>query len=113
MDEAPPLDTVLDVCGYKYRRIVLAALANQEQSMSINDLTNAIVKHNHHMPLAETSSEKVTEIQTGLYHVHLPKLAETGFIQYDPERQVVEPTGQVKRKESQLQQSLLPTLTTL
>lgn len=53
MDGAPSLDTVLSVCGHKHRRIVLTALANQQQSISTNDLTNAIIKHSHHMPRTE------------------------------------------------------------
>ena len=102
MDGAPELDTVLDVCEHKHRRIVLAALADQQQSLSINDLTNAIVKHNHHTPPTEAADEIVTQIQTGLHHIHLPKLAEAGLIQYEPERQVVEPTAQLDRAESHL-----------
>lgn len=98
----PEFDTVLDVCRHKHRRIVLAALANQQQSISINDLTNAVIKHNHHTPPTEIADETVIQIQIGLHHVHLPKLADTGFIQYDPERQVVEPTAQVGREESHL-----------
>lgn len=102
MDGAPPLDTVLDVCEHKHRRIVLAALAAQQESMSIQDLTNAIIKHNHDLPLAETSGEKTTKIQIGLHHVHLPKLDEAGFLQYDPEGKMVESTAQVGREEVQL-----------
>lgn len=102
MDGAPEFDTVLDVCEHKHRRIVLAALAGQQQSISINDLANAIIEHNHHTPPTEAADETVTQIQTALHHVHLPKLSETGFIQYDPERQVVEPTAQVDREKSHL-----------
>ena len=103
MDGAPiELDTALDVCEHEHRRIVLATLVDQKQSVPINDLTNAIVKHNHHMPLAETSSETVTEIQTALHQVHLPTLAEAGLIEYDPERKVVEPTAELNRAESHL-----------
>lgn len=95
-------DTLLDVCGHKHRRIVLAALANQEPSISINDLTDEIIKFNHHTAPIDTTDETVVEIQTGLHHVHLPKLGEAGFIQYDPEQQVVEPTAQVGREDSHL-----------
>ncbi|NHN59241.1 MULTISPECIES: hypothetical protein [Halorussus] len=96
------LDTVLDVCEHKHRRIVLAALADQHQSFSIDDLTNAIVKHDHHTPPSEAADETITKIRTGLHHVHLPMLAEAGLIQYDPERQLVEPTAQLDRAESHL-----------
>ena len=111
----PELDTVLDVCKHKHRRIVLATLADQQQSISINDLTNAIIKHNHHTPPTETADETVTQIQTTLHHDHLPKLVEAGFIRYDAERQVVEPTVQFEQEESRLSAILavdseLPTL---
>ena len=98
----PELDTVLDVCEHEHRRIVLAALADQQQSLSIDDLTNAIVKHNHHTPPTEAADETVTQIQTSLHHVHLPKLSEAGLIQYDSERQVVEPTARIDREKSHL-----------
>jgi len=98
----PELDTILDVCEHKHRRIVLATLANQQQSVSINDLANAIIEHNHHTSPTETADETVTQIQTALHHTHLPKLAEAGFIKYDAERRVVEPTVQFEQEESHL-----------
>ena len=99
---SPEFDTVLDVCEHKHRRIVLAALAEQQQSLSTDDLANAIVEHDYHTPPTEAADETVTKIQIALQHVHLPKLAEAGFVQYDSERQLVEPTAQVDREESHL-----------
>ena len=99
---APELDTVLDVCGHKHRRVVLAALANQHQSLSIDDLTNAIVKHDHHTPSSEAADETIAKIRTGLHHVHLPMLAEAELVHYDPERPLVEPTAQLDREKSHL-----------
>lgn len=102
MDGTPELNTVLDVCEHKHRRIVLAAFTDQHQSLSIDDLVKAIVKHNHHASPSEAADERVTRIRTDLYHVHLPKLAEAGLIRYDSERQSVEPTAQLDRTESHL-----------
>jgi len=102
VNEQPALSTVLDVCEHKYRRIALAALANQQQPISINDLTDTIMKRDHHTQPTAAAAETATEIQTALYHVHLPKLADAGFIQYDLEESVVEPTAQVEREESDL-----------
>ena len=43
MDGAPiELDTALDVCEHKHRRIVLATLGDQQQPVPITDLTNVI-----------------------------------------------------------------------
>jgi|AntRauTorcE11898_2_1112593.scaffolds.fasta_scaffold68888_2 hypothetical protein len=102
MAGTPTLETVLGVCRHKHRRIVLAALANQQQSISIDDLTDAIIKHNHHLLPTETDDETDKQIHVGLHHVHLPKLVDAGFIQYDAERKLVEPTAQVGREESHL-----------
>ncbi|WP_137285270.1 DUF7344 domain-containing protein [Halorussus salinisoli] len=82
-------DTVLDVCEHKHRRIVLAALVDQQQSVPINDLTKAIVKR--------TAGQTVTEIQTALHHAHLPKLEAAGLVEYDSERQLAESTAQLNR----------------
>jgi len=102
VNNASGLETVLDVCGHKHRRIVLAALANQQQSLSIDDLTNAIIKHNHHLPRTEIDDETAKQIHIGLYQVHLPKLAEAGFIQYDPERKVADLKAKLGREDSHL-----------
>lgn len=102
MSNAPDLDTMLNICGHKHRRIVLATLVNQQQSLSIDDLTNAILKYNHHLPRTEIDDETAKRIHVGLYQVHLPKLAEAGVIQYDPERKVAELTAQAGREDSHL-----------
>lgn len=102
MSNASDLDTALDICGHKYRRIVLAALANQQQSMSIDDLTNAVIKYDHHLSDSGTDEETIKRVHAGLSQVHLPKLADSGLIQYDPERKVAESTAQVGQGDSNL-----------
>lgn len=102
MDGTPTLDTVLDVCRHKHRRIVLATLANKPQSTSIDELIDAVIKYNHHVPPKDVDDERVKRIHVGLHQAQLPKLADTGFIQYDPERKVVEPTAEVGREGSHL-----------
>ena len=87
-------DTVLDLCRDKKRRIVLAVLDDEQRSLTVNDLRNAVIKHNHHAPITETSTEVRSQIQLELYHVHIPKLEATGVIEYDEARQLVKPTPQ-------------------
>lgn len=107
MSGAPPdLDVVLDLCTDKHRRIVLGVLATQRRSLTVDDLTKAIVKHNHHEPLAEVSGETVTEIKAEIHHNHAPRLADAGLVEYDRERQLVEPTDGFDRVETQLSKIL-------
>jgi hypothetical protein len=98
-------DALLDICRNQHRRIVLGVLTGEQRSVTLTDLTMAILKYNHQTPIADASEEIRREIRLSLYHVHLPKLASEGFINYCPEHQLVEPTE--KLKEAQ------PTLSTI
>lgn len=96
------LDGVLDLCQDQHRRIVLGVLAAQQRPLTRNDLTKAILKHNHHVPVTAGSGETATGIETTLHHVHLPKLEAAGLVEYDIERHLVEPTAQFDRIEPHL-----------
>lgn len=98
-------DSVLDLCQNQHRRIVLRTLAEEQRSLTLNDLTKAVLKYNHQTPMTEASEDVLTEIRLSLYHTHLPKLASEGLIDYDPERQFVEPTEQLEQVQ--------PTLSTI
>ena len=86
------VDSVLDLCRHQHRRIVLALLAAEERSLTLNDLMQAVLKHNYQKSQTEVSRDVLTEIRRSLYHVHLPKLASDGLVTYNPDRQLVEPT---------------------
>ena len=95
-------NTLLELCQEQHRRIVLAVLATEKRSLTVNDLTKAIVKHNHHTPLLEVSEEESQQIRISLHHVHIPKLADLSLVDYDRERQLVEPTPQFDQLQPQL-----------
>lgn len=103
--DALAFDTVLDLCQDQHRRIVLGMLVEEQRSLTFDDLAKAVFKYNHHTPITEASEDALSDIHISLFHVHLPKLASEGLVNYDSERQLVEPTEQL----TQLQ----PTLTTI
>ncbi|MFP9193776.1 DUF7344 domain-containing protein [Natronosalvus vescus] len=88
-------DTILDLCRDQHRRIVLAVLAEEHRSLTLDDLSKAILKYNHQTPVTAASEEVLTEIRLTLYHEHIPKLESEGIIEYDTERQHVVPTKQL------------------
>ena len=90
-------DSVLDACRHQHRRIVLAVLATEQRSVTLNDLTHTVRKTSHHTPITEVSEAALAEIRRSLHHVHLPKLASEGLATYDPDRQLVEPTEQLEQ----------------
>ncbi|WP_455032225.1 DUF7344 domain-containing protein [Haloarcula terrestris] len=98
-------DSLLDLCRNQHRRIVLKTLVEEQQSVTVDDLTGVVLKYNHQISVTEASEDILTEINNSLYHTHLPKIASEGLINYNPERQLVEPTKQLDQVQ--------PTLTTL
>lgn len=95
-------NTLLELCQEQHRRIILAVLATEKRSLTVNDLTKAIVKHNHHTALLEVSEEESRQIRISLHHIHIPKLEDLSLIEYDQERQLVEPTPQFDQLQPQL-----------
>lgn len=95
-------DTLLELCQEQHRRIILAVLATEKRSLTVNDLTKVVVKYNHHMPVIELSEGESKEIRTSLLHVHIPKLEDLSLVTYDQERQQVEPTSQFDQLQPQL-----------
>lgn len=85
-------DTVLDLCRDQQRRIVLAVLADQQRSLTLNDLVKTIIKHNHHRSVTAVSGDELSRIRLSLFHEHVPALEAASVIDYDSDRELVEPT---------------------
>jgi len=65
--------------------------------MTLDDLTQAVLTYSHQASPTEVSEDVLTDVRLSLYHVHLPKLASDGLATFDPDRQLVEPTGRFER----------------
>lgn len=90
MEKGPvTFDTVLDLCGDFHRRIVLGVLVSEQRTLTLQDLVKALVKHNHHIPSDEVSGEVLTRLHRSLYHLHIPKIAAAGLVEFDTERELV------------------------
>ncbi|KAB1185508.1 hypothetical protein GJR98_15750 [Haloferax sp. MBLA0077] len=106
MTEHPiAFDSVLGLCQHQYRRIVLAVLTEEQRSLTLDDLAETVHKYNHQATSTEAPEDVITKVRLSLHHIHLPKLASGGVINYDPERQFVEPTEQLEQVQ--------PTLSTI
>lgn len=90
-------DSMLEMCQNQHRQIVLEVLAEDQRSLTLNELAEAIFEYKHQTPPTEVSENVLTEIRLSLYHVDLPNLAAEGFINYDREHELVEPAEQLDR----------------
>lgn len=95
-------DEALDLCRNQRRRIVLTVLAEEHGSLTVDDLTAAVLEHDHQTPATEVPDDVTARVRLSLYHEHLPKMASTGVVEYDPEQLLVEPTEQFDRLQPYL-----------
>lgn len=95
-------DTLLALCRDEHRRIVLGTLLDERRALTMRDLSEAIVEYNHHTPLQEVSGETMTRIRIELHHVHVPKLVAAGLVEYDDDRELVEPTADFQSAAARL-----------
>lgn len=64
------------------RRVLLQCLRDTEAPMPISTLVTEVTQSDDRCPSTGT-----TDTEIALHHIHLPKLAETGIIEYDQSAQ--------------------------
>lgn len=75
------LDAILDVLSHHHRRILFRWLRDQpDQRADSQALINRLIQQEHER-MGKTPSPD--HIQAALYHIHLPKLNETGLVTHD------------------------------
>ena len=79
-DSVRSLDRFLDVLANKYRRrLLIALLEHNPQDDEDPQIPDDV----------GITDKDLDELMTQMSHVHLPKLEEAGFIEWDPEPNVV------------------------
>lgn len=84
-DVSLSLDAMLELLTHHHRREVLRFLIDDpNHTASIDELTSHLLDCE-----AERTSERPAhnEIETQLHHTHLPKLTDTGIVEYDARSQ--------------------------
>lgn len=67
------------------RRYTMHYLAGKVGAVAIGEVAEGIALHE-----GDLSRDRFERIVTGLYHVHLPRLSESGVVEYDLDAETVE-----------------------
>ena len=100
--DSSEIDELFSLCSDPHRRIVLSTLLERDRVMTRDELTEAIVVHNHHVAIEEIDDAERSRITGLLHHVHLPKLADSGYLEYDHQRTLVAPSARLDAARSSL-----------
>lgn len=85
--------TLIFAClGHPYRRKTVNIVTERSEPITIDELAREIATRSDSGRSGEHNSNPVERIRVELYHGHLPKLAETDLIEYDPETNLVSST---------------------
>jgi len=88
------IDKLHRILASERRRLILSYLATTSaETTGIDELINAVARREHPHRGPATYRE---HIEIDLHHVHLPKLADAGVIEYDPVSETVQYDGSEK-----------------
>ena len=93
--ESPVDDDAFAVLASERRRILLRRLRAVDGHASVRDLARAVTASERDADPETVSEEAIERVSVTLHHVHLPKLADAGYLRYDEAAKSVVPTGDV------------------
>lgn len=96
---AAEFDALLDSLAHPHRRKVLRALLDRESSTTLLALTWEVAARRDDTVRVTVPRPVLDRIQTRLHHVHLPKLAAAGVVDYDTDHRAIELTADPDRLE--------------
>lgn len=104
------VDAMFDVLSDRRRRHVLASVLDHGQGIALSELAEDVATRDTGASRGEVpphpgenrmevSGDPVQKLTVSLYHTHLPKLEEAGYVEYDPDSDVVRPTESIRQIE--------------
>jgi len=89
LDRDGTIDSVFSVLSHPGRRYILTYLLRSDGYVTMSEIVDYVMKATDNEQSSEQFRQNVT---VNLTHTHLPALDEEGFITYNMERQLIQPT---------------------
>lgn len=83
------LGSLFELLANRRRRYVIGCLQEFDEPVALADLANEVTAREQDVPLSDVLADAVRRTYTSLYHMHVPKLADAGFVEYDREIETV------------------------
>jgi DNA-binding transcriptional ArsR family regulator len=89
-------DDIFTVLSNERRRFVLRYLKDHGGTAEIRDLSQQVAAWENDVPIAKLNYKQRKRVYTSLHQTHLPKLDDTGIVEYDRDRKTVELTDRIE-----------------
>lgn len=76
-------------------RLVVECLSEFDGPVSLADLADEVAVREHEVPITELTGDQVKRVYLSLYHTHIPKLANHGYLSYDQDADLVQPISEL------------------
>jgi hypothetical protein len=89
-------DDAFRVLAHHHRRIIVTSLLGNRHGVSVDALIEDVLVHDD---LSGDPADTRRRIAAKLHHVHLPRLADVGLVEWDRDHDVVTPTARLPALE--------------
>jgi len=100
--DEPSRDEVFTALSNRRRRNVITYL-KQHDDARVRDIAEQLAAWENDLEIPEVTYKQRKRVYTALHQSHLPKLADGGFIDYEPDRGIVSLTERSRRLEMYLE----------
>lgn len=110
--ESPPMpqsdsksltqDTVYDLLSNARRRFVLSYLRDRDEPVKLSDLSKEVAAWENETSVDDLTPQQTKRVYVSLYQTHIPKLDESGLVEYDRDSGDVQLTSNVAALDSYL-----------
>lgn len=102
-DDGPSRDEVFTALSNQRRRNVIKYLKLHGAEARVRDIAEQLAAWENDLDIPEVTYKQRKRVYTALHQSHLPKLAESGFIAYEPNRGTVSLTEESRQLEMYLE----------
>ena len=100
--EQLPLDVIFDILKNRRRRLVLRYARENEGPYTLSDIAEYIAAIENDKSVQQLTSDERKRVYVGLYQCHLPRMNDTGVLDFDRNRGTVEMNASVAQLEPYL-----------
>ncbi|MXR40380.1 hypothetical protein GRX01_03285 [Halobaculum sp. WSA2] len=95
-------DEVYDILSNGRRRFVIHLLRDEGEPIQLSELSDRVAAWENDLPVDELTDQQIKRVYVSLYQTHIPKLEESGIVEYDSDSGSVSLTSNVSSLDAYL-----------